>query len=178
MAQVQGGDRAAFETLVHRHVDGLYGYARRLVSNATQAEDLTQEAWLIAWHKAGTYNARKAGVRTWLYRILHNLAVDQRRREHPTQPLENIEIAVTEDEPTIGLQRLSDAIGELGEQQRSAMALTYLRGFSNRECAHIMGIGLRAFESLLVRGRRALQNALENDVNETQHEVNNEHLGR
>ena len=180
MARSQDGDRAAFGALVHRHVDALYGYARRLVGHPVVAEDLVQDAWLSAWQQAHRYNPRKASVRTWLYRILHNRCIDQLRAARPHETLGDEDLAAPSPDSDAELEQLSRALDGLAEQQRAAIALTYLSGFSNRECARILGVRLRAFESLLARARGALRKTLDrhepgSDIKrttckETQHE--------
>jgi len=174
MNAVGQGDRAAFEQLVDRHIDALYAFALRLCRDPSNAEDLVQETWLTVWLKADGYRPGAARVSTWMHRIAHNRFVDTYRRKHRDADLvaqvgvdgsfsgQSVESIGTTEAPTASvalpgnLQALSSRIDELPEQQRCAIALTYLQGFANKEVATIMGLNLRALESLLARAKRAL----------------------
>jgi len=175
MQRAADGDQKAFAELVSRHIDSLYGYARRLCYNDTMAEDLVQDTWLAAWQHAQRYRPEKSAVSTWLHRILHNRFIDHTRRratrtEHSgsatDMPATALEIATLEAsaqeqarqlEQAQMVARLDQCLGELPEQQRAAVTLTHLQGFSNRDVAHILGLSVRATESLLARARRTLR---------------------
>ena len=78
----------AFGELVRRHQDFVYGAALRIVRNPVMAQDLAQEAFVRA-HRALPGFRGQAQVRSWLYRIATNLALNavQRRREYPTETI-------------------------------------------------------------------------------------------
>ena len=165
MSLIRGGDQQAFATLLSRHVDALYTYAFRLTGSAPNAEDLVQETWLAAWQHARGFNPRKAKVTTWLHRILRNKYIDAARKNR--LQLDETAVATLVDDfnaertavqhQQTGL--LDELIQELPERQRSALVLSYAQGFANRDVAKILGIGLRAAESLLARTRRSLQDS-------------------
>ncbi len=158
MREVQRGSRDAFGVLVSRHVDPLYAYALRLCQHPATAEDMVQETWLTLWQKARGYNPRKARVSTWLHRILHNRYVDKLRRERPETltHLDEAQESAAEATDADSLEQLNKMVDALPLNQKSAITLTYLQGFSNRETATIMGISTRAVESLLARARATL----------------------
>ena len=166
MRRVCDGDKEAFAVLVRRHIDALYGYALRLTMSAGNAEDLVQETWLAAWQNAGRYRADKAGLPTWLHRILHNKFVDGTRKRQPVYDQQVIDtlsndaaFADTPGDPEV-LPRLNRLINSLPENQKAALTLAHIQGFSNKEVAHILGISVRATESILSRARRALRQQL------------------
>ena len=68
VALARSGDRAAFEELVQRHADRLFGVVLRMVSDRQEAEEVTQEAFLRAWRGLGGFKG-DARFFTWLYRI-------------------------------------------------------------------------------------------------------------
>jgi RNA polymerase sigma-70 factor, ECF subfamily len=87
MLKVAAGDNSAFEELVVRYQDRLVGFFFHLVHDRTTAEDLAQEAFLRVFRSRERYEAT-ARFSTWLFRIAHNLASNQkrgaaRRREIP-----------------------------------------------------------------------------------------------
>jgi RNA polymerase sigma-70 factor (ECF subfamily) len=163
MVKVQQGDQAAFTQLVHRHVDALYNYALRLSHSPTSAEDLVQESWLAAWSNATSFDARKAKLTTWLHRILHNKFIDTGRKQreivdsdsvYGALSNENIDHGVAQDEQLKHLERL---INQLPQEQKAALVLRHMQGFGNNDISQIMGISVRAVESLLARARRRLR---------------------
>ena len=180
MAQVSRGDKDAFGILVHRHVDRLYGYALRLTATPANAEDLVQETWLAVWQNARRYRANKASLPTWMHRILHNKFVDGKRKQPSWQaalpsaqaPLEQTMAAAEQSNALSGstaqhpqlLPRLHRLISALPENQRAALALAHMQGFSNKEVAHILGVSVRAAESMLARARRTLRQQLTDEL--------------
>ena len=166
MRRAKRGDQDAFAVLVHRHVDALYGYALRLIKVPSSAEDLVQDTWLTAWAKATRYNPRKANVTTWLHAILYNRFIDIQRKQQTGNHASLDEEAVSDssnailDAPYVNdaqLMTINHLLYKLPLNQRSAIVLTHLQGFSNKQAAHIMGINVRALESLLARARAALK---------------------
>lgn len=163
MQQVASGDQSVYATLVTDHLGPISAYAQRMTGNVSNAEDITQEVFLRLWLKASEFDATRARLTTWLHQMAHNLAIDQHRKRHREVSLEVIDVpdpAVTSgssEEP----YPVAQALLQLPERQRSALALTYYQDLSNREVAGIMGLSTRAVESLLVRARSAMKVRLE-----------------
>ena len=166
MAAISGQDKVAFGVLMGRHLDPLYAYAIRLSQVASVAEDLTQETWLVAWLKAASYRPAKATVSTWLHRILHNKFVDHSRRERkwtehfspnldelPTTHLNPEQMQSAHQERT----ELDYAMAQLPVNQQAALLLRHSQGFGNADIGHVMGISIRAVESLLARAKANLK---------------------
>ena len=113
------------------------------------------------WLKARTYEPGQVAVTTWVHRIAHNVCVDELRRRRATAKLEEVAEPDAEarnvPEAQERLEHLQAALGSLPEAQRSALVLSRIQGFSNREAAQIMSISVHALESLLARARRKLR---------------------
>ncbi len=173
MRRAQRGDREAFAMLVHRHIDPLYSYALRLCRVPSMAEDLVQEAWLAAWQNAASYKPGKARLSTWLHRILHNKFIDDVRKDRMDTNPQAIATALDATDieaDAVARQHaelLDGLIDGLPQNQKSAIVLAHIQGFSNAETADIMGTSVRAVESLLARGRRALRQHAANDQRAT-----------
>lgn len=163
MEQVAGGDREVYAILVADHLAPISAYAQRMTGNAANAEDITQEVFLRLWLKAGEFDATRARLTTWLHQMAHNLAIDQHRKRRREVSLEVLEVAdsIEESDSVDKAQPVAQALLQLPERQRSALALTYYQDLSNKEVADIMGLGTRAVESLLVRARSAMKIQLE-----------------
>jgi len=171
--RIAGRDQAAFTLLLSRHIDPVHSYLYRMTGSRTDAEDLTQETFLKVWQKASSYQPGRVKVTTWLHSIAHNNFIDgYRRRREPAADLtdglpDETADPLQETNASEQQQRLEAAIGGLPDNQRSALLLCQVRGFSNAETAGILGISTRALESLIARARRSLRaTLLDNGSNE------------
>lgn len=168
---VAGGDRAAFRRLVETHQRPLSAFARRMLRDAEQADDIVQETLLRLWLRATSFDPRAARLTTWLHNIAHNLCVDSLRRGSRAAALDRDDAAVpldaadpmADEETRRRAARVRDAIAGLPERQRSALLLCHYQGLSNRDAAQILDVSVDALESLLARGRRRLRRELEVD---------------
>lgn len=163
-----GGDEQAFTTLLDRHLDAIHRYLLRHTQNPADADELSQETFLKLWTNASSFTPGKARLSTWLHRIAHNLMIDRLRKggsnETAVQPESSMVELATEEhgqgtDSKERLRWLNQQLAMLPNNQRWAMALVYLQGFSNKEAAQIMSVGLRALESLLARGKQHLKAA-------------------
>lgn len=166
MAGVQRRDQAAFGRLLSRHLTSVHRYLVRLTGSGADADELSQETFLRLWQRAGSYRPGTVKLTTWLHRVAHNLAVDELRRRRP-EPLDTDGPAMDHhsDPELLAVshetgRRLHAAIGALPANQRAALLLCQVQGFSNRDAADILGVSVRSLESLVARARRTLRGAL------------------
>ena len=80
----QGGEEAAFETLVHQHFKDAYSFCMRLTHDATEAEELSQLGFVNAYRALRRFRG-ESSFRSWLYRIFINLNRDRIRRQRGTR---------------------------------------------------------------------------------------------
>ncbi len=169
VARVADGDEAAYRALLAAHLAPLNRYARRMLGDRDEADDVTQEVFVRLWTDAHRYRPEAARLTTWLHRIAHNLCVDWQRRHGRVSPVGD---ALPQEEtrgPELDLveaarvRRVRDAVSALPERQRSALVLCHYQGLGNREAAEIVGVSVEALESLLARARRTLRRALEEE---------------
>jgi RNA polymerase sigma-70 factor (ECF subfamily) len=162
MGRSTGGDTRAFDAIVLRHAPFLLRVARRLVPDGAFAQDVVQEALVRAWTKAARFDARRARLRTWLYRIVVNLCVDHGRRTsseplpenfEPVDPAPSANDQLEADERQTAL---AAAIEALPVRQRAALTLVYDEGLSGAEAADVLGVSAKAVERLLARARAEL----------------------
>jgi RNA polymerase sigma factor (sigma-70 family) len=166
MARVALRDGAAFRALIDAHAARPHRIAYRMLGDATEAEDIAQEAMLRLWNSANKWQAGGAGVGAWLARVATNLCLDRlRRRKFVSDEVvpERADDAALADE-IIDEARLRartvTAVQALPDRQRAAIILTYYEGYSNIMGAQALAMNIKAFESLLLRARRALRAAL------------------
>ena len=161
------GDAKAARQLTSRLTPKVLGHAYRMLSDRAEAEDVAQEAMLRLWKIAPQWEAGKAQVSTWLYRVVANLCTDRlRKRGRVTELDENFERA--DETPGVEEQMtavtrasaLKTALAGLPERQREAIVLRHIEGLQNPEIAVIMDISVEAVESLTARAKRGLKAAL------------------
>jgi RNA polymerase sigma-70 factor (ECF subfamily) len=164
LAQIQGGSHHAFAALVQRHTDSFYRLAYRYVQSRETAEDIVQEAFLKLWeHPRKWQPERNSKFTTWFYRVVVNLCLDWQKKKRPVA-LDNETVLVDERETVDAAivraqeQRiLEKEIAALPERQRTALNLCFDRGLSNQEAAEVMGINLKALQSLIMRAKTTLK---------------------
>ncbi len=160
------GDRRAFDMVVVRHGPFALRVALRLVPDPAVAEDLVQEAMVRAWSQARHFDPARARFTTWLYRIVVNLCIDQRRRVRPDampEDFDPVDPAIGAEEMVAVTERqaaLAEALAALPARQQAVMALVYDEGLSGAEAARVLGLSAKAVERLLARARDALRGRL------------------
>ncbi|MCA2012518.1 RNA polymerase sigma factor [Pararhodobacter sp. CCB-MM2] len=166
LVQYAAGDPQAARLLVERLAPRVLRVTQRLLQDAAEAEDVTQEAMLRLWKIAPRWEPGGAKPSTWLHRVAVNLATDRLRRR---RGVDFDEIAEPDD-PSPGVvetmidgerrRALDEALALLPDRQRVAVVLRHLEGMSNPEIGTAMGIGVEAVESLTARGKRRLAELL------------------
>jgi RNA polymerase sigma-70 factor (ECF subfamily) len=145
-------------------MDLVYNLARRLVRAPEDVEDLVQETYLAAF-RAWSERRRPRKVEPWIATICLNLgrsAWRRRSRRLPEVPLEDLAELPAPSDPeadalaSIDREALHQAMWQLPEEQRIALALVDLGGLSTAEAAGAMGTPRGTVLSRLHRGRRAL----------------------
>jgi RNA polymerase sigma-70 factor (ECF subfamily) len=153
------GDARAFGELVQRHRDRLWAVAVRTLGDREEAADAVQDALISAYRAADRFRGDSA-VTTWLHRIVVNACLDRarRRQARPTVPLPEVETAIragTEPDRDTDLV-VRAALAQLPPDQRAALVLLDIEGYSVAEIAEILGIAEGTVKSRCARGRARL----------------------
>jgi RNA polymerase sigma-70 factor (ECF subfamily) len=161
------GDPAAFAELVHRHRDRLWAVALRTTGDPDEAADAVQDALISAFRRAGTFRG-DAQVTTWLHRIVVNACLDRMRRRtaRATDPLPDDDrgtlpsrLGVTADDADEVSERRADvlaALRQVSDEQRAALVLVDMEGYSVEEAAQILDCAPGTVKSRCSRGRARL----------------------
>lgn len=167
MARVVARDHPAFAALVRRHSPKFYAVAYRSVMNKGDAEDIVQEAFVKLWNKPDAWDPRRqAKFTTWFYQVVVNACIDHARKHKPLQLPENYDIEDTRDNVVEAMaedernRAVTNALKALPENQRMALNLCVYEALPQKEAAQVMGISVKALESLLVRAKEQLKRRL------------------
>ena len=161
------GDPEAFGELFHRHRDRLWAVAVRTLGDPEEAADALQDAMIAAFRRAGGFRGDSA-VTTWLHRIVVNSALDRIRRR-AARPATGGQDEDALDALATGGQPLSDpsastdttldvqaALSTLVPDQRAALVLVDLLGYSFADAADVLGVSEGTVKSRAARGRARL----------------------
>ncbi|MCW3069406.1 MAG: polymerase, sigma-24 subunit, subfamily, partial [Solirubrobacterales bacterium] len=159
------GHERAFEAVVHRYRRPLLRYCARMGLSDGGAEDVLQHALLQAW-LALRRQAEVRELRPWLYRIVHNTAVNALRSSRQDQvPLPDgaagLAAPAVESnvERRIALRDALSGVAALPQMQREAIVLSAFGGSSHEEVADVLGVTDGAVRGLLYRARATLRGA-------------------
>jgi RNA polymerase sigma-70 factor (ECF subfamily) len=171
------GDRAMFEYLYHLHSRRVYALCLRMVGNTAEAEDLTQEAFLLLFRKIHTFRGESA-FSTWLHRLAVNLVLMRLRKKSP--PIVSINATLDpEDEtvlpdpasmigaPDLSLEgsidriNLERCIRQLPAGYRRIFVLHDIQGYEHNEIAEILGRSVGDSKSQLHKARTRLREQLQ-----------------
>ena len=165
--------------LVSQHHRGMYQYAFRLTGSAVDAEDLVQEAFLIAQQKLAQLRSEKA-ARSWLFTILRNCFIRSRSRTQPI-PAGSIDLNIdsvpqeTSRDDEIDSDRLQQAPDRLPPKHRTMLAMFYFEDIPYREIARQLDMPIGTVMSRLARAKSRLRTELfkldDNNVGVSRHEI-------
>lgn len=174
--RARDGDAHAFEELAKREEAALYRHVLRLLSDRADAEDVVQDAFISAWRAIGAFEG--SSFRAWLFRIATNRAIDvirarRRRAELPLDPPADDDDAPGWAEPAAPASDLADIaadreavriveelLGGVPTEQRAALLLRDVEGFSYEEIAVITAVEVGTVKSRIHRARLAVRNGL------------------
>lgn len=167
MVTVSPAEDAALRTLFEQHAAPLLSYALRLTGgDRGRAEDVVQETLLRAWRHPQALDPERGPVRSWLFTVARNVAVDAHRArkarpfEVGDEPLALVP-AIDEIEQALDSWLVADAMSSLTPEHRAVLVETYYRGRSVAEAAAALGIPAGTVKSRTFYALRALKLALE-----------------
>ena len=153
------GEPHAFDDLLRRHRQRMWAVAVRTLGDPEEAADAVQEASISAYRAAGGFRG-DARVTTWLHRIVVNASLDRVRRQSvrptvplPDQPPADPRDVLAERETSVLVQQ---ALAGLPADQRAAVVLVDLTGFSVDDAAAILDVPPGTVKSRCFRGRARL----------------------
>lgn len=163
--RAKAGDVGAFERLYRTHVGRVYAICLRLVREESRAEEVTQDVFVRAWQRIGSFEERSA-FSSWLYRMATNRSIDAIRsqvrrsaRETVTDDTEAWQRPGKSRDPESKLA-LEAAIASLPTGARTAFVLHDVEGFRHEEIARMTGMAEGTSKAQLHRARKLLRERL------------------
>jgi RNA polymerase sigma-70 factor (ECF subfamily) len=174
------GDRTVFEFLYRLHSRRVYAVCLRMLGNTAEAEDLTQEAFLLLLRKIHTFRGESA-FSTWLHRLAVNLVLMRLRKKSP--PVVSIEAASDPDDETaspsidigapdlllegsIDRINLERCLKRLPAGYRAVFVLHDIQGYQHNEIAELLGRSVGVSKSQLHKARMRLRELLQEHLRE------------
>jgi RNA polymerase sigma-70 factor, ECF subfamily len=152
-----------------RHGGAVYGLAKRVLNNPTEAEDVTQEVFLRLWNQPDRYDAARGSLRSYLLAQAHGRAVDavrsssSRRARESREAMRTAEAGYDMQHEVWDLavaEQVAGAMGELPEEERRAIELAYFDGHTYREVARLLGQPEGTVKSRIRNGMRRMRAVL------------------
>lgn len=176
LARVALGDRAAFELLYQVTASRLYPIALRVLGERQLAEDALQEAFVAIWCHAGRYRADRGAPLAWLATLVRFKALDLARARPNDLPLEDTDHegnarlhdaahgGPTPEEALLSRcddERLKHCLGQLDEEPRRVVLMSYYEGLTHSEMAAKLAYPLGTVKAWIRRSLMRLQTCLE-----------------
>ncbi len=162
--RVLDGDTNSYRFIMDRYSQQIFALVVRIVDNADDAEEVTQDVFMKAFRNLSKFDGRSS-FPTWLYRIAYNEAISHSRSGRQREELfdesqlrcvsdAQIDIVLESDDPRVAA--LPDALERLSVDERALVTLHYFEEIPLKEIAKIMGIMESAAKVRLMRTRRKL----------------------
>ena len=168
VALAASGDRFAFERLYRTNVDRVFSVCVRMVGDRARAEELTQDVFVRAWEKLGTFRG-DALFSTWLHRLAVNVVLNEReaegrrrnRHDEGIEDLDTISYGDVRPLPVPGLSLdLEQAIAALPPGAKKVFVLHDVEGYTHEEIASMLGVTSGGCKAQLHRARMLLRRML------------------
>ena len=170
VARVAAGDKAAFETLFSTYGERVFRYAYRMISDVSRAEEVTNDVMMEIWKNAGKFEGRSK-VSTWILGITRHLALNAvRGKKLDTMDIDDApEIADDSQSAQAGAlardtdalkQDLRAALGQLSDDHRDVVELTFFQGCSYQQIAEIVGCPENTVKTRMFHARKQLKEIL------------------
>lgn len=159
---LEAGDKKAITLLYENYADTLYGVIKKIISDEDTAQDVLQETFIKIWRYAKKYDASKAKLFTWLYRIAYNTAIDKiRSQKNKTNKEVQIETSsvykITTNQLNDEVLDIQKHLKTLDEKYQIVIKTLFFEGMTQQEASDELDIPLGTIKSRLKIGLRELR---------------------
>jgi len=170
IARVQDGDANAFTGLVERYQPLVYRWSVGLVLDRDEADDVMQEAFVIAYRKLGSFRG-EGSIEGWLYRITRRVATKHRRKKNRRAILGALpaarpsrEVYLTDPGARVDRERalvlIHESVAELPDRQREVFDLIDLQGYSPTEAGEFLALKPVSVRANLFKARASIRRSI------------------
>jgi RNA polymerase sigma-70 factor, ECF subfamily len=140
--KISSRERSAFDLLYDRYASIIFNLCVRILNDRNEAEDVMQEIFLQVWREAGRFDSSRASVKTWLFTIARSRSLDRYRSRKNIQKridsnaAENLQMMASEEDlqkSSLLKKYVGTALGQLSEEQRKVLELSYYEGLTQEE---------------------------------------------
>ena len=170
MQQIAKGDERAFATLYDSFGSRVFGLARRVVRDPSQAEEVAQEVFLEIWRRASRFDADRGSATSWIMTLTHARSVDRVRSAQSSADREtrvaqasvdrDVDSVVEAVEANFERRAVRRCLGTLTDLQRESVNLAYYSGYTYREVAQLLSAPLPTIKTRLRDGLIRLRDCL------------------
>ena len=167
---VAQGDEAAFEELYDAVAARVFGLVRRVVRDAAQSQEVTQEVFLDVWEQASRFDRDKGKAISWILVIAHRKAVDKVRasqassdrdlRQGIKEYKESYEDVADTVEGQLEAERVQQALKSLTAAQQEAISLAYYGGYTHQEVAELLQVPVGTIKTRIRDGMIRMRSKL------------------
>ena len=162
IASVLAGQTNEFRLVVDLYRQPVFRFARNLIGDEHDAEDITQDVFLAAFDHLRSYNSNRAPLLTWLFTITRNRCVNYLKRKRPLvdgNVVANVQTAANNDASARNefWSRLDEALNALPIEQKSAFVLAEIEGLPYADIARIEQTTLGTVKSRINRAKQRLR---------------------
>ena len=167
MEQIAEGNKFSYNLLAKRHLHYFFKVAYTLTNCQDDAEDALQKAFTNLWVNAKHWNSSKnTKFTTWFYRIIYNACMDVNRsnkvKEYESEYEQLTTSSIIEKKQEENM--IKRALDKLPAKQKQAITLCYINENPQKQVAEMMGVNIKALESLLTRGKQKMRRIIEGDI--------------
>ena len=164
------GDEAAFEELYDAVAPRVFGLVRKVVRDAAQSQEVTQEVFVDIWAQASRFDADRGKAMSWMLVIAHRKAVDKVRasqassdrdlRQGIKEFQESYDDVADTVESQMEAERVNKALESLTQAQQEAIRLAYYGGYTHQEVAELLKIPVGTVKTRIRDGMIRLRDRL------------------
>ena len=165
--KLQKGDEAAFQELVEKYSDALFGYALSLSGNHHTANDIVQEVFISTFEYRKKLN-HKYSIKSFLYKSTYNKFIDlyyknkSRSELHEQYRLILNQLLINPEENSLMLEKMKREIENLPKKIKEIFVLSKTNGYTNLEVSETLSISVKTVESNITKAYKILKKKLEN----------------
>lgn len=165
--KLQKGDEAAFQELVEKYSDALFGYALSLSGNHHTANDIVQEVFISTFEYRKKLN-HKYSIKSFLYKSTYNKFIDlyyknkSRSELHEQYRLILNQLLINPQENSLMLEKMKREIENLPKKIKEIFVLSKTNGYTNLEISETLSISVKTVESNITKAYKILKKKLEN----------------